>query len=244
VLSQADRILCVTQGVQEDLLSRHPMCRDSRWHHLPNGFDAADFKGIKPAAAERRIVLTYTGSLYGHRNPSGLLRALEGMLRKNPRLSKQLMVRLVGRVGDAIWREVLASPAAGLFQRAPYVTHAESLGYLLASDAALLIIDDAPANRGIVTGKFFEYLGARLPIVALAPEGEAADLIRRYKLGWVARPDDIPAITAIMERLIERGKKKKIRTAEKHLLKFERREQTRSLAALLNELTGETKKEL
>jgi len=239
VLAQADRILCVTRGVQEDLLSRHPSCRDERWHYLPNGYDAADFKGIRPATRDRRIVLTYTGSMYGHRNPSGLLRAMEEMLRRDPRLEKRLTVRLVGRVGEAIWREISASPAAGLFQQLPYVTHAESLGYLLVSDAALLIIDEAPANRGIVTGKFFEYLGARLPIVALAPEGEAADLIRRHRLGWVARTDDIPAIIAILERLIERGKKKKIRIAEKQLLQFERRQQTKNLTALLDELIDE-----
>jgi len=45
VLRDATRVLAVSAGVREDLLSRHPHLRDGRWHILTNGYDSADSTG-------------------------------------------------------------------------------------------------------------------------------------------------------------------------------------------------------
>jgi len=236
VLADADRILTVSPGVQEDLLSRHPDLRDARWQQLPNGFDAADLAGVKPLEKAPGFTLIYTGSLYGNRNPHFLLRALEQLLAEHFPPLAQLRIRLVGRVGEPILQEIAASPAAPLFEHIPYVNHARSLQYLLAADAALLIIDDAPANRGILTGKLFEYIGARLPILALAPEGDAAALIRRHGLGLCVPPGDSSAIAAALRRLLAEPGSGPKREQEEAGRLFERRELTHQLATLFDGL--------
>ncbi len=236
VLAQADRILTVSAGVEEDLLSRHPELRDARWRCLPNGFDAADLAGIQPKAKTPGFTLIYTGSLYGNRNPRSLLRALEQLLAESFAPLERLHIRLVGRSGEAILQEIAASPAGRFFEYIPYVSHAESLQYLLAADAALLIIDDAPANRGILTGKLFEYIGARLPILALAPEGDASALIRQHHLGYALQPGDSEGIAAILRRLLQEEDQTVRQEGEAARSLFERREQTRQLAALFDEL--------
>jgi glycosyltransferase involved in cell wall biosynthesis len=242
VLAEADRILTVSSGVQEDLLSRHPGQRDSRWRYLPNGFDAADLAGITPKTRNPGFTLIYTGSMYGNRNPHFLLRALEKLAAENYPLLTSLHVRLVGRVGEPILKEIAASPVSHCFEHIPYVTHSESLQYLLAADAALLIIDDAPANRGIVTGKIYEYIGARLPILALAPEGDAADLIRQNGLGWCAPASDVTAIASALRQLLEGHQPENAELREKAWQIFERREQTRQLAILFEELVSDRSK--
>ena len=236
VLRQADRLLTVSTGVREDLLSRHPESSDDRWRLLPNGFDAADFAGIQPLARSSGFTLIYTGSMYGNRNPRFLLRALEELAaRGNPQIER-LQVQLIGRVDGAILRDIAASPVHHLFTHVPYVTHRESLARLLAADAALLLIDAAPANRGIVTGKIFEYIGAGLPILALAPEGDAARLIREHQLGLSVPPEDVTAIAAALCQLLE-GRISRRAADHSAARLFERREQTRQLAALFDELT-------
>lgn len=241
VLQDADRILTVSNGVQEDLLSRHPELRDTRWRDLPNGFDRADLEGIKTKSKEPGFTLIYTGSMYGNRNPHFLLRALVKLAVEKYAPLTNLHIRLVGRVAEPILQEIAASPAGHFFEYIPYLTHSETLQQLLTADAALLIIDDAPANRGIVTGKIYEYLGAGLPILALAPEGDAATLINQYGLGFYAPPKNEQAIAEALQRLLGGQQPQNAEQREKAWRRFERREQTRQLAALFNELIVQNK---
>jgi glycosyltransferase involved in cell wall biosynthesis len=122
----------------------------------------------------------------------------------------------------------------------PYVPHRESLAYLLASDVLLLIIDDAPASSGILTGKLYEYIGAGKPILALAPEGEAAELIRQHTLGWVAPPKDAAAILKVLHEIVDHSRKGQTapRVDANVRTQFERRHQTGELAGVLDELTA------
>jgi len=229
VLSEADRILSVSRGVQEDLLSRHPHLRDQRWLLLANGYDSEDFVGVPAMAKSERFTLTYTGSLYGRRNPAPLLQALQGM---EPELAQRFLVRIVGRVDEAILATIRGSSVRDCFEHIPYVDHRSSIAYLLASDAALLIIDDAAETRGIVTGKVYEYIGAGLPILALAPEGDAAELIRQNHLGLVGSPVDGPALQAALLRLL--AERSKVRQRAESAEKFDRRNLTGQLAHILN----------
>ena len=238
VLRNADRILAVSKGVKEDLLSRQPELDDERWSLLPNGYDAADFDGVKPAPKDDKITITYSGSLYGPRNPEYLIRALES-LKNTGNIAARMKFRIVGRVGDPILQRIKSSAVAEMFEIIPYVTHQESLSYLLGSDMALLIIDDAPANRGILTGKLYEYIGAGKLIFALAPDGEAAQLIRTHKLGFVAAPKNVAQIQVALKRIVESFDNQsgdfKINSNLK--TKFDRKEITCELAKILDEVS-------
>jgi glycosyltransferase involved in cell wall biosynthesis len=240
VLNEANKILTVSRGVQEDLLSRHPEQRDGRWRLLPNGFDAADFEGIPPAPKDDTFTITYVGSMYGARDPEYLLRALESLQATQPALLEKLRVRIVGRVGEPIAARIRSSSVHPIFEMIPYVPHRESLAYLLASDVLLLIIDDAPASSGILTGKLYEYIGAGKPILALAPEGEAAELIRQHTLGWVAPPKDAAAILKVLHEIVDHSRKGQTapRVDANVRTQFERRHQTGELAGVLDELTA------
>jgi len=239
VLKNADRILTVSRGVAEDLKKRNPDLQDGRWVVLPNGYDRSDFEGVKPLGPDGRFTLTYTGSLYGPRNPETLLLAVESLLKERPQLRGRLKLRFVGRIGKAI-EEMLRKPEwDGLVEIVPYVSHQESIGYLLSSDVALLIIDDAPANRGILTGKLFEYLGAGKPVLALAPEGDAAELIRELHAGRVVHPKDVQGIRDALLSFYQDWQPggRLTLTMDRHAIEqFERRNLTRRLAEVFNEL--------
>jgi glycosyltransferase involved in cell wall biosynthesis len=233
VLRDATKILTVSKGVKEDLLSRNLELDDNRWILLPNGYDSQDFGKVSAIHKDSRLIITYTGSMYGNRNPESLVAALEELIQTKPGLEQKLLIRLVGRVGGPIIDRITSSPVSNLFELVPYVTHAQSLEYLLSTDFAMLIIDDAPANKGILTGKLFEYIGAGKPILALAPDGEAADLIQSEGLGVVCHPNDINAIkTHILEILENPSPKNKIlQPADK----FDRITLTKHLAGIFYE---------
>lgn len=239
VLRSADRILTVSNGIAQDLGGRHPELVDDRWIWLSNGYDGADFEGLTADPPSDKLVITYTGSLYGHRNPETLLQALAELLTELPELRQKLQLTFVGRIGGFIEQMLRQPTFEGMVQIVPYVPHQQSIQYLLASHVLLLIIDDAPANKGILTGKLFEYLGARKPILALAPEGDAAELIRATNAGIVVHPSDVPQIKAALLDRYQRWQRKALTNDnldEAKVRAFDRRELTRRLGEVLDEV--------
>jgi len=98
------------------------------------------------------------------------------------------------------WELVALRLFLGVTQVAAALLGEKALGLqaLLESRLLLLFIEEGPAARGILTGKLFEYLGSGVPILALAPEGEAAELIRTTRGGRVVPGDDAEAVAGAL----------------------------------------------
>ena len=88
----------------------------------------------------------------------------------------------------------------------PYAPRARSLELQRDSEANLLLIPDAGGRgKGVLSGKVFEYLAARRPILAaVPPDGAAAELIRETGAGVVVAPDDVEGLVAALRELHER----------------------------------------
>ena len=234
VLMHADRIVSVSNGVKKDLLSRNPKIPADKWSIIPNGYDGSDFDGITSTPQRDRFVLTYAGSLYGKRNPSTVLKAAESLIANHPEFREKLLIRFVGRV-DPQYLDAFRK-LGDAFEHVPYVPHRESLGHLLNASALLLVIDDAASASSIVTGKLYEYLRAAKPILAVAPGGEAADLIRGLGAGRVVSPDDPAAVEKTLldwMRLWEAGKPIPCASG-RDIDRFERKALTGELTALFD----------
>jgi hypothetical protein len=68
----------------------------------------------------------------------------------------------------------------------PRVSRSESLQEMVSASALLLV---QPVTTVSVPGKAYEYLAAGRPVLALAEEGETADLVRASGIGVSIRPD-------------------------------------------------------
>ena len=120
-----------------------------------------------------------------------------------------------------------------------YEPHARSVAEILGAHALLLVVDEAPGAEGIVPGKVFEYIGARRPVLALAPEGAVAELIRDTGAGKVIRNHDVAGIAEALAALYEEW----LRTGatafpgrDEAAARVSRRERTRDLARLFDEV--------
>jgi glycosyltransferase involved in cell wall biosynthesis len=83
-----------------------------------------------------------------------------------------------------------------------YLSHAETIAALRSADLLFLPMHGLPRGERarIVPGKAYEYLGARKPILAAVPEGDARDYVLASGLGEVCEPDDVAAMAAILRR--------------------------------------------
>ena len=74
------------------------------------------------------------------------------------------------------------------------------------ADALIVILTNDREGEIAFTGKFFEYLRARRPILALVPEGEISRVVSENEIGEVANPDSPEEIARAIERITLRIK--------------------------------------
>jgi len=112
--------------------------------------------------------ISYTGALYkGRRDPSVLFRALRSLLDKHPRFESQIELHYAGREGG-LWNDFVDQFGLSKINNCHnLVTRDQSLLLQKESNINLLLSWCSPNNQGILTGKFFEYLKAKNPIITL-----------------------------------------------------------------------------
>lgn len=240
VFREADAVECAWQGIIDDALRKVPDLDRAKFHHVPNGFDSADIPDV-PYVRTDRFTVTYTGSMYGRRNPRTFLAALETLHRDGVLGPDDVRLRLVGRFGDDVRTMLEASAFAGSVDNIAYVPHRESIAWLMRSDALLLIVDDAKESADIVPGKVYEYLGTRRPVLALAPRGSAIEqLIGETRSGLSVPQDDVAGIAAALTAWYRAWQNGAALThpVDGAIDNYERRASARALAHILNGVTA------
>ncbi|MFN8368018.1 MAG: hypothetical protein U0Y96_12360 [Candidatus Kapaibacterium sp.] len=239
VLQEANYVECAWEGIITDARRKYPELPREKFLHVPNGFDSADFPEV-PKQENQRFTITYSGSLYGLRNPYTLLQALELAVKNNSIDVSKILFRIVGRVGDDVKQTLEQSIVRDSIEIIPYVPHGESIAYLMKSDMLLLIVDDAKESNEIVPGKVYEYIGVMKPVLALAPKQSAvAKLLRETNAGiTIELGDVVGCVEEIVKSYALWNEKQPLYHPHVDLIqRYERRESARELANTLDKLT-------
>ena len=95
-----------------------------------------------------------------------------------------------------------------------------------------------PSAKGIITGKIFEYLMAKRPILAIAPtSGDLAEILNNSNAGKVVGfNDEINLKNHILE-LYSQFKNGTLTINSKGINKFHRKELTKKVAEIINQIT-------
>ncbi|MBI3586609.1 MAG: glycosyltransferase [Ignavibacteriales bacterium] len=240
VFKEANIIEAAWRGILKDVMKKIPDLDCEKLHYLPNGFDSEDYPSLD-LQPNQRFTVTYTGSMYGKRNPKTFLRAVEELVKERKIDPARIVLKFIGRFGAEVREMIASSSVYHSIETIPYLPHNESIKELLRSDALLLIVDEADGSEEIVPGKVFEYIGAQRPIIALAPEGAIAELMRETRSGYVTRNGDIQGIKAALIECYGNFFYHNKKNQQDYLFgeavrKYERKEITRQLAALLDRL--------
>ena len=106
----------------------------------------------------------------------------------------------------------------------PPVSREEVLKLQAEADILLLLLWDDPREVGVYTGKLFEYLAARRPILCIGcKDGVAASMIRERKLG-VSGHDSLEIEQALKNWIHEFNVNKRIATPDEESREGLRRE--------------------
>lgn len=143
---------------------------------ITNGYDEADFTGLKAAAEKtQKFTINYSGLLYAkHRSLAPVLKAIQQLrVEKKIDISK-VQLRIVGEIDEALIQNI-GAVGRQIICHTGYLSHREALQANLDSNLLLLLVGDAPKLKTVYTGKIFEYLRSGRPILALAPKGGVVD---------------------------------------------------------------------
>ncbi|MEH0825573.1 MULTISPECIES: glycosyltransferase [unclassified Micromonospora] len=161
-------------------------------HVIMNGIDrrptqpAADVlpETSSGAGAGPILTLAYTGYLYpDRRDPGPLLEAVASLGKDAARIR----VVFAGEDNGIVTRAVKRTGVAGSVTLLGQVSAEKSWRIQAEADILVLLMWNDPRDAGTVTGKIFDYLLARRPILLLGYEASvAADLIRTRGAGVVS----------------------------------------------------------
>jgi glycosyltransferase involved in cell wall biosynthesis len=179
-----------------------------------NGIPA--FTGRNPRRPGAPFRIVYSGSIYGGRDPQAFIRAIADVAPRHAAAGLPVEVDIfAGAAYPGVPLDDLVN-ALGLRQTVrihDWVSHDEIQRVQRSADLLLLLAQRQPLQ---VPNKLYEYLGTRVPILAIADEdGETARMLREVGGHFIVtedRPDDIARALreAIENRDVERATRAEI----------------------------------
>lgn len=230
IARHADSVVAVTAQIAGEFNALTPR---GRVVTIANGADFEDFSGLAYHAS-RQMRISHTGSFFGKRDPRPFLAALADV-------DENVIARFAGdfRRADLDWAR--ARGVDNKLELIPFVPRRRSLELQRDSEVLLLLLPEVgERGRDVPSGKVYEYLAARRPILAaVPPNGTAAALIREAEAGTIVPPDDVRAIGNAIQTFATRWRETGLPDLElppSVERRISRTERVRELAELLRQL--------
>ena len=197
VLRRADIVIANTPGNREALLSANPELDRSRVRVSTNGYDSSLFApGSIPEKPSETADLTYVGEVYdGMFERFGA--ALASIRDRDPALVPRIAV--YGTINAGEKRRIAALGLETVIEDRGFVPHEQSIDAMKNARALLALLPPHERWRTCVPSKMYWYLAARRPIIAVVPEGDAADLVRGLRAGRALIDSDPVAVGRELE---------------------------------------------
>ena len=230
VLSRADVVSTVSRGLIDLFVSK---TESPKYVELPNGYDSPDFEGIEKHPSEKFRIL-YVGYIDKSQVPYNFFKALSEL---SDEMLNQVDVQFYGKCHQAVYSEVERLGIQHCITFNGYVPHSKSVQLMKNAELLLLIIPDVENNKGILTGKLFEYLAAQNYILGFGPEqGDAATIIESTNSGKLF--DYQKEVSGHIIDLFEKWKRKEPLSEinEEEVQSYSRENLTRKLALEFDEL--------
>lgn len=240
VLQEADLLITNTPVMRENFIRNNSLSGDN-FVVIPNGYDIEDFAGLDTDAAPHndRFTMVYTGALYGRRRPDNFFRALSELKKEGRVDTGRIEVRLIGNYhNDKLQAQIDSFELTECVRIIGYVPHDVCIEHQIAADALILIEGSGRGADAFYTGKIFEYMNTNRPVVAVLPEGCAAELVRESAIGEVADADSVEQIKSVIYDYYSRWSEGALSFEPNRSVieRYERKKLTEALAAAFDSI--------
>jgi glycosyltransferase involved in cell wall biosynthesis len=234
VLSSATTVSVVSH----DMANEFKGIVHRNYNVVTNGYDDQDISPLPQDQLDKKFTVSHIGSINASRNPVGLWKVLSEMVKEKPEFAHALQIKLVGKVDIGVLKSIEENGLTPYLVRIDYMPHQDVMLEIQKSQVLLLLINNTPNAKGILTGKIFEYLGSGRPILSIGPEdGEAAVILKGSDAGQTAGYDNEVGMRRIMDEYFIKFSKQRLESITSSRLKYSRKELTGKMAEILNKLT-------
>lgn len=234
VLESADAVISVSEPINAMFLEKSDKMDPKKFHVIPNGYDETDFDpNIKKDQSFFQI--TYVGTMADNYRPSILFRSIKKLMDEFNGSEKMVRLTMVGSSAAAINRLMQETALEKEAELISHVDHSTAINYMQKANILLLVIPDVKDSDGILTGKLFEYLACKVPVIGLGPvNGKANKILAECKSGKLFERTEDSALYENLKQLYLDWKAEKSSTANtEEIKKYSRRELSRTLAEIL-----------
>lgn len=193
-LERANAIVTVSKPLADDLSRLHT---HKPVYVITNGYDPEDAYFDPPRLTDK-FTITYTGALYGgKRDPLMLFAALKNLIKDGTIDPEGVEVRFYGSKDSWLFDDIRNANLDDIVKVFGLVPREEALQRQRESQLLLLLLWNNPKEKGVYTGKVFEYLAARRPIIAIGGPEESVvkDLLDETQAGhYVSSSEELEIV--------------------------------------------------
>jgi glycosyltransferase involved in cell wall biosynthesis len=234
VLKNADLVVSVGEWMRDEFAEIYRQQGggdDNKFRVITNGYDEEDvIYEIK--GRDESFSMAHVGTLVRDRNPAVLWKVLSALTRQNQMFREKLQIKLVGKVDVFVKEELDKYKLSRYVKKIDYLPHSEVIAEQQRSKVLLLLVNHTKNARGILTGKFFEYMAARVPIIAIGPEdGDLAKILQETNTGLISGFEDEETLK---KNILAYFSGHTTTRNEAQVARYSRWELTRKLCALLD----------
>lgn len=239
IVRYSAKVISVSEPITQELKKRYPEVPSRKFDVLPNSFDPDDFVGLEVSSKDTpsKFNISHAGTFYGNRSPGSFLKALTRLLEQRPDWKDHLEVSFIGSMPQNREDLMLLHSLRDVVKFIPYLSYKDMLKFLKRSTILLLI---PGPGKGTVTGKVFDYLALRKPILLLSQGNtELENILKKTRNGTIVQYGDIEKIAECLILFLKEffgSGTVKMETNEEEINLFTSMEMTRRLAAIMDKL--------
>jgi glycosyltransferase involved in cell wall biosynthesis len=233
VVTKADEVIVVGNTMKQEFESQF----NRKIYVITNGFDTTDFP-VQQSSATKDFVIAHVGTLVRTRNPLALWEAINSLGNNKDELKQHLRLRLTGKVDISVKKAIADHDLEDVTDYVDYLSHDKVVLEQMNATLLLLVLNDTPNSKGILTGKLFEYMASGRPILAIGPvDGDAAAILKESGSGVCFDFKDVNGIKNYLTEMYSMYMSGTLNRNNKSVDKWSRLELTRQLSNLLDTIS-------
>ena len=229
--SLANKVVSVSDGISDEL----GRILGKKIHTVSNGYDIDEVPLVQNRE-EGVFTILYAGNLSHSRNPRPLFEAIEKCIAKGLIPKKSIKVCFLGSSEKFVEHFDLHRFKTVSFSCEERVSRIKALSRIRS--ASVLLVLSHPNEKGVLTGKVFDYLNSRRPILAVPDDsGEIQRLLNLSKSGVsLTNPNEIALQLAKWFEEWKKDTQFKLDYDESEIRKHSRERKTEELVEVLESL--------
>jgi len=208
VAKSAEAIIAVSEGQTEML--KAVVKRDIPYYILFNGYEGESCS--REITYKFPLKFVYTGTMYTHFNPPKfdaniLFKAINYLIYEKGSKSDNFEIHYAGNDYYAFLLEAKKYNLENILINHGYVSRQETAAIQNMADIQILFTYNTLCEKGILCGKFGEYIGNHKPVLAFVqgdiPNSETKMLVEKYGLGFAYEycTDDFEGLTDYLHQM-------------------------------------------